>query len=131
MIRILKYIMKAIYASDTYSGPRMKYILALLGATLYIFITLFLLLVIMSVAIPSFYMKSRSVSLNLPSYPSAILFVVVVSFLVSLIAKEEDIKENNFTKRSLNRAINYMLIYGIGSVVIGGLILMKFVPPIH
>jgi hypothetical protein len=131
MIRILKYIMKAIYASDTYSGPRMKYILALLGATLYIFITLFLLLVIMSVAIPSFYMKSRSVSLNLPSHPSAILFVVVVSFLVSLIAKEEDIKENNFTKRSLNRAINYMLIYGIGSVVIGGLILMKFVPPIH
>ena len=126
MIRILRYVMRVIYASDTYSGPRMKYLIALLGATFYTFITLVILFVITASIIPGFYIAVRTQSLKLPSAPLAIIFTILVSTIIGAVIKEEDVRENSFSKRSLNRAVNFMLIYAIGGIMVAGIIAMKF-----
>ena len=122
---MIRYIMKVIYANDKYSMGGMKYILALVGATFYIFVTLFLLFAIIIAVIPSIYTAIRSGSFKLPSYPLAIIFVILISVALSMLVKEDQLKENDFTKKSLNRAVNYLLIYAIGGVLLAGIIIMK------
>lgn len=133
MIRLLKYLMKIIYAKNQYGKYKIEgwgYHQAILGASFYISMTAFLLLVILSSIFPSLYRLILIEDAKVNGVFFAIIYTIISYLIVRLLIKKDDIKSTTLTRRQIDRAANYFLIYlfSIGILIV--FFVMKFLAPI-
>ena len=113
-MKLLKYVMKVFYANENFASYRIKggnYLMSLIGGTFYLLMTLFLFLIIIFVAFPNFYRFYLALNekINFKSFAAVILIVGFV--IIKMIVKEDDLRDDAFTKEVTNRAVNYLIAY--------------------
>lgn len=129
MIKLVKYIMKVFYANENYAKygvPGMNYFMALMGATFYIILTLFLVLFVFLAAFPALNRFYLTWSPKFPSIPSGLITIGLLFFLLRFFTKEENLKDSSFTKERVNKAVNILLAYAFFIMLIIGFIGLKF-----
>lgn len=121
MKRLLRFIMKVYYANENYAKygvPGMNYFVALMMATFFIMMTLFMILMIFGAIFPTFDEYSLAVGRKLPAFPSAIVIIGGIFFLLRAAVKEDDLKDSFFTKEYVKKAFYYLYGYLIVVLII-------------
>gem|GEM_PF-4107278 len=123
--------MKIFYVNNQISKYKIgnsSYIVSLIAATFYLFISLFLVFMILYGLFPDTGQFFLNKSKNVNSKLAGILFAIIIPIFLSFLIKETDLDNSTFTKEYINKAINFYILYSILSVIIVGLIGLKFFP---
>jgi hypothetical protein len=126
--------MKVFYANENYAKygvPGMNYFMALMGATFYIMITGFTILMIISASSPAFYKYLLGLHTGIPGILQAIILLGITYLTLRLSFKEESLKCESFTREKTNRAVNYLLLYAFASVIFIGFLGLKYLRNYH
>lgn len=116
MTNPVKYIMKVFYATENYGKygiQGMNYFMALMGATIYLMVTGFMILSIFAAIFPEFDKYESSISHKTHTIPSAILVLGCIYFILRISTKEDTLKDPLFTKKYVSKAMSYLIAYGI------------------
>jgi hypothetical protein len=125
MKSVLRHIIRVFYANENfgkYGIPGMNYFMSLLAVTMYVMITMFMIIVILMAIFPSFY----NFYLNTSPIFSSLIMGSIIFLLLKITFKQEIVKSNNYTKANIDKAVNLLLLYGLVVVLIIGLIALKF-----
>jgi hypothetical protein len=120
-MRPIKFLMKVIYANENYAKYGVvgsNYLMALLMATFYIILTSFMILSFFLAIDPGFYRNYLILIKGIPKIPTSILIFAAIFFSLRIGIKEESLKDKTFSKEYVNRAINYLIIYGFVNGII-------------
>lgn len=75
-------------------------------------------------AFPHIYIRSTTSKISL--LPPATISLGLIFLLLRVTVREESLKDGSFTKEKANRAMNYLLAYGFGVILIIGFLGLKF-----
>ena len=121
--------MKAFYANENYAKYGYKgvnYFMALMAATIYIMLTVCMILFIVVAIFPTFNKYVLGISSKIPTLPSAIVTLGLVFFILRITINEESLKDGSFSKAKVNKAVNYLLAYAFIIILVIGFIGLKF-----
>ncbi len=121
--------MRVFYANNNYAKYRIEranYLMAIIGASFYTFLTLALLFIILSSVFPDVYKKYLDYKIDSTLF--GLIYVLISFSVLSISINESEIKENDFTKRYVDRIINFLIAYAITVIILIGLIGINFLP---
>jgi len=121
--------MRILYENENYSkygNSGRNYVMALLGTTFYITMTLGMLLVIAAAIFPDFYSHVRSAHFATSAKIEGLIIVGLIALILRLTVKEEDLSKSGLTKEYVKKAVNYLLVYIFIVIIIIVFVAIKY-----
>jgi len=121
--------MKVFYANEyfaKYTVPGMNYFMALMMGTFYIMMTGFSILILLSAISPVFYKSFRNFYSGLSNMFEGIVVLGIIFIILRISVKEDSLKSDSFTKESVRRAVNYLVLYLFVLLIFIGFLGLKY-----